>query len=45
MFYVAQDHYSETAWRNTVPTQEALDAARHFAHTGELAATVRWEEV
>lgn len=45
VFYVAGDHYTEAAWRNTIPTEDALEAARHFASTGALTPAVLWEDV
>ena len=44
-FYVAGDHYSEAAWRNTISPGAARDAVRHFATTGQLSHDVVWEEV
>jgi hypothetical protein len=45
VFYVAGDHYSEAAWRNTISPGAARDAVRHFAATGQLSQDVVWEEV
>jgi hypothetical protein len=45
VFYVAGDHYSEIPWRNTIPSDAAREAVRHFARTGELSPEVAWEEV
>jgi len=41
-FYVAGDHHSESAWRNTVPAHAARQAAREFLLTGALDPRVRW---
>lgn len=45
VFYVAGDHYSEAAWRNTISPGAAREAVRHFAATGQLSQDVVWEEV
>ena len=44
-FYVAGNHHSETLRRNTISTEDARAAMRHFVDTGELSAQVNWEEV
>lgn len=44
-FWVAGDHHSESAWRHTIPTTQAREAARHFLLTGTLDPRVEWAEV
>jgi hypothetical protein len=44
-FHVSGDHHSQTLRRNTVPTDAARAAMRHFLATGELSPDVTWEEV
>ncbi len=44
-FYVAGDNHSETLRRNTISTEAARAAMRHFLATGGLSPNVNWEEV
>lgn len=45
VFYVAGSHYTEALRRNTISTDAARDAMRHFVATGRLARAVTWEQV
>jgi hypothetical protein len=44
-FYVAGDHHSEAAWRQTVPIEVARATARHWVARRGLDPRVRWEEI
>jgi Immunity protein Imm1 len=44
-FYVAGDHHSEALRRNTIKTEAARAAMRHFAASGSLSPDVDWGEV
>jgi hypothetical protein len=44
-FYVAGDHHSEALGRNTIKTEAARAAMRHFVASGNLSPDVDWDEV